>query len=91
MIKIISHDLNNVKYNAVQNITVDSQTLVNFITSNFYTIKNVNYIHITFYDTAGILMSIPNTYWLVVADKDNTELYVLNTDDYNKMFTIGNN
>lgn len=81
--------LNNVKYFMMQYYSVSTAlTLATFIDHNHYAIHNITATATTMYDTNGILQTIPLGSWLVVAEHDNTELYILDTITVKNMFNI---
>lgn len=81
--------LNNTKYLMMQYYSVSTAlALATFIDYNHYAIYDITATDVTMYDTNGILQTIPLGSWLVVAELDNTEMYILTHSQLKNMFNI---
>ena len=79
-------------YNALKLCYNNFENFKKFIKDNCFNLVPPHEIcpdtMIEFNDIDGIKQSVLVGRWLVVADKDPTEYYILNQEEYNKMFHI---
>ena len=80
--------LNDVNYIALQYTGSNKQQIIDFLLSNYYSITSSITDNIDFVDTYGDTIRIVLNDWVVIADGDNTEVYVLLDNAYRKMFNI---
>lgn len=85
---VINRTFNNTIYQTLQYNTMAASAIIDFVHDNYLTVNNVTKDAITIYDTNGILLTIPVDSWLVIAEHDNTEIYILDTLKYKNMFNI---
>ena len=81
-------NLNGIKYSTLQYTELNKQEVINFVKNNHFSLLNDTTDIIIFVDTFGDTIKIRLDDWVVVATNDNTESYVLVTEQYNKMFNI---
>jgi hypothetical protein len=91
MTNVNNINLNGVKYSTLQYTELNKQQIIDFVKANHFCLLNDASEIISFVDTFGDTIKIRIEDWVVIADEDNTESYVLDTDDYNKMFNLCQN
>ncbi len=74
-------------YNSAKFTEVNSE-IREFVIKNFFTFKHIDKDKITFTDVDGMLEFLPRNYWLVVSASDPAEYYILDEEDYRKMFKV---
>ena len=80
--------LNDIKYISLQYTYANKQQVIDFIKNNHYCLLDTAMDIISFMDTYGDTIKIVLNDWIVIADGDNTESYVLDVVKYNKMFNL---